>query len=533
MERKYIFITGGVVSGLGKGTMAAALGRLFKARGFKVANQKFDPYINVDPGTMSPYRHGEVFVTEDGYECDLDIGHYERFTDENLTGDCNITSGRVYMSVIERERAGGYQGNDVQVIPHITDEIKSRIRSAAEANQAEVAIIEIGGTVGDIESLPFLEAIRQMAFEVPRGDAVFIHLTLVPFLHSSGEMKTKPTQHSVKELLSIGIQPDIIVCRTHLPISEAMRNKIALFCNVRRECVVQNVDTDNRYEIPLLLENEGLAELARVKLGLPFARPDLDEWRALCAKQTEANRQVTIALVGKYVELHDAYLSVTEALGHAAAANGAKLTVKWVDAESLEAPDGLDALAEADGIIIPGGFGERGVGGMILAANYARENKVPFFGICLGMQCAVIGFARSAMGLTNAYTTEFGLTPDPVIDLMPEQRDAKSFGGTIRRGASLCDFVDGSLIRSAYAAPSASERHRHRYEINNAYRDALAEAGLTISATSCDGARIEAVELPTDVHPWFLGVQYHPEFKSRPNRPHPLFVEFVKNSIKI
>lgn len=527
--RKYIFVTGGVVSGLGKGTMAASLGRLLKARGFRVTNQKFDPYINVDPGTMSPYRHGEVFVTEDGSECDLDIGHYERFIDENLSGECNITTGKVYMSVIERERRGGYDGADVQVIPHVTDEIKCRIRQAAENAKADIAIIEIGGTVGDIESLPFLEAIRQMAFEVPRAGACFIHLTLLPFLQGSGEMKSKPTQHSVKQLLAIGIQPDIVVCRSDRDVGESIRDKIALFCNVRRESVIQNMDVDNIYDVPLMLEDEGLARLVCDKLELACAKPDLDEWRALCRRRREATHTVDIALVGKYVDMKDAYLSVAESLHHAAAWEGLRLNLSWVDAEGLERSDNMAELTAASAIIVPGGFGERGFGGMIRAASHARTQKTPFFGICLGMQAAVISFAREILSLTDANTSEFAKTTNPIIDLMPEQKNVTDLGGTIRRGGAVITLKQGSLIEGAYNASSVTERHRHRYELNPTYIPTLTQNGLIIAATSHNGEgdiRSEAIELAN--HPFYIGTQYHPEFISRPNRPHPLFLTFIK-----
>ncbi|MCL2702515.1 MAG: CTP synthase [Defluviitaleaceae bacterium] len=524
--RKYIFVTGGVLSGLGKGTMAASLGRLLKARGYRVTNLKFDAYINVDPGTMSLSRHGEVFVTDDGTECDLDIGNYERFIDENLPGESSVTIGKVYLSVIERERSRGYEGEDIQVIPHITDEIKKRIREAAESSGAEIAIVEIGGTVGDIESLPLLEAIRQMAFDESRGNVMFIHLTLVPLMQKSGEMKSKPTQHSVKELLSFGIQPDIIVCRSEQPVNEALKDKIALFCNVLRERVIQNTDAECIYDVPLQLEQEGLAKLVCDRLSIPYAEPDLDEWRGFCRRRREASTPVKIALVSKYTETQDAYLSVTEALLHASVKAGLKLDLCRLSAEDLVNPDGLSLLQSAEGIIIPGGFGERGVPGMIRAAGYARQNRVPFLGIGLGMHSAVFEYARAVLDRPDAYSAEYGETTTPIIDIIPESRNKRATG-SMRRGASEITFTPNSLISASYAASTAIERHRHRYEINPAYRDALSDAGMLTTASSQNGARAEAVELPASVHPWFVGVQYHPEFKSRPNRPHPLFVEFM------
>jgi CTP synthase len=533
MRTKFIFITGGVVSSLGKGITAASLGRLLKSRGLSVFMQKFDPYINVDPGTMSPYQHGEVFVTEDGAETDLDLGHYERFIDINLTRDSNVTTGQIYWSVITKERRGDYLGATVQVIPHITNEIKERITRIARLSSPDVVITEIGGTVGDIESLPFLEAIRQLKVDVGKDNVLYIHVTLVPYLGSAGELKTKPTQHSVKELRSIGIQPDIIVCRTEKRLSRELKEKIALFCNVEPEAVIQNYDVKSIYEVPLVLKKEGLDEVVAKKLGFDGRKADLSEWEAMVEKVKNPSNKVTIALVGKYVELHDAYLSVAEALCHGGIANDARVDIKWVHSEELES-DGADikeVLADVSGILVPGGFGDRGIEGKIKAIRYARENKIPFFGICLGMQCAVIEFARNVCGLKGAHSTEFEpKTPYPVIDLMPEQKGVKEKGGTMRLGKYPCRLVLGTKAFEAYGEEMIDERHRHRYEFNNDYRDTLGRSGMVIAGQSPDGRLVEIIEIKD--HPWFVGVQFHPEFKSRPNRPHPLFRDFVKAALR-
>lgn len=527
MSTKYIFVTGGVVSGLGKGITAASLGKLLKSRRMKVTIQKFDPYINVDPGTMSPYQHGEVFVTDDGAETDLDLGHYERFIDENLSQNSNITSGKIYKTVIEKERAGDFGGGTVQVIPHITNEIKSRIFRAA--NTADVVITEIGGTVGDIESLPFLEAIRQVSNDVGRDNCMYVHVTLVPYISCSKELKTKPTQHSVKELLSLGIQPDVIVCRAEVPIPQELRDKIALFCNVKSDCVIQNIDSDTLYEIPLLLEKEGLPHVVCRRLSLECPKPDMDEWVEMVktVRSLKANGGVNIALVGKYTELQDAYLSVVEALKHGGIHNKINVNINWVCSESLNEETINEALKGQDGIIVPGGFGDRGTEGKILAAKYARENKIPYFGICLGMQIATIEFARNVLGLEDANSTEF--TPDckyPVIHIMPEKENLKDLGGTLRLGLYPCALLEDSLIRKIYNCDLVNERHRHRYEVNNKHKDQFAQAGLIISGTSPDNKYVEIIELKS--HPWFIGVQFHPEFKSRPNRAHPLFASFIE-----
>lgn len=531
MQTKYIFVTGGVVSGLGKGITAASLGRLLKARGKSVTIQKFDPYINIDPGTMSPYQHGEVFVTDDGAETDLDLGHYERFVDENLTVNSNITTGKIYWSVLNKERKGEYLGATVQVIPHITNAIQERIYRAGKATNSDIVITEIGGTVGDIESTPFLEAIRQVAQVVGRENVLYIHVTLVPYLKKSGEIKTKPTQHSVKELLSIGIQPDIIVCRTELELSTETKEKLALFCNVDKDCVIQNLDAESLYAVPLMLEEEGLAKVACRKLGLGKTEPDLTEWRAMVKQQLSINKSVTVALVGKYVELHDAYLSIVESLNHAGIYNNAEVNIDWINAEDLNEDNKADLLSAADAILVPGGFGERGVEGKILAVQYARENKVPFFGICLGMQCAVIEYSRNVLGLKGAHSSE--LVPDtkyPVIDIMPEQKDIEDKGGTMRLGAYPCKVAKNSFAYAAYGEDIIYERHRHRYEYNNEFRKDLIEKGLKITGISPDEKLVEMVEIEN--HPWFVGVQFHPEFKSRPNRPHPLFRDFIKAALE-
>ena len=529
---KYIFITGGVVSGLGKGICAASLGRLLKQRGLRVLLQKFDPYLNVDPGTMSPYQHGEVFVTDDGAETDLDLGHYERFVDENLTGSCSISSGKVYWNVLSRERRGDYLGATVQIIPHITDEIKARIYALAEEKTAavepapDVVISEIGGTVGDIESQAFLESIRQVANEKGRENVLFIHVPLIVKIPGDGELKTKPVQHSVKELLSIGIQPDILVCRSDDPITDEIRRKISLFCNVEPECVIQNLTAPSLYQVPLYLEKEGLDTIVCRKLGLDTPPADLTEWRRLAEKEAAADGCVRIALVGKYVALHDAYLSVVEALNHAGTENGVKIKLKWVDSEYLTDDNTADYLSDCQGIILPGGFGDRGIEGMICAVRYGRENKIPYFGICLGMQMAVVEFARHAAGMEKAHSTEFAPdTPFPVIDIMEEQKAITSKGGTMRLGKYPCRLADGSLARSLYGTEEIEERHRHRFEMNSALRPQLEEKGMTVTGLSPDGRLPEIVEIKE--HPWFVGVQFHPEFRSRPNRPHPLFTGFI------
>ena len=527
---KYIFVTGGVVSGLGKGICAASLGRLLKQCGLRVRNQKFDPYLNVDPGTMSPYQHGEVFVTDDGAETDLDLGHYERFVDESLTGDSSVSSGKIFWSVLNRERQGGYLGGTVQIIPHVTDEIKRRLY-AMDDGRTDVVIAEIGGTVGDIESQPYLEAIRQVAAEQGRGNVLYIHVPLVVSIPGSGELKSKPTQHSVKELLSVGIQPDVLVCRTDSPLPEDMRRKIALFCNVSEDCVIQNLTASTLYEVPLLLEKEGLCRVVCRKLGLNAGEPDMRHWHELVEQIHRATRPVTIALVGKYTELHDAYLSVAESLFHAGTACGAQVDIRWVDSQYLTAENIADALAGCKGILVPGGFGDRGIEGMILAAQYARENRIPYLGICLGMQIAVIEFARHVAGWSDAHSAEFdSATAHPVIDLMPDQVGVTAKGGTMRLGKYPCLLTAGTRAQAAYGQSEIWERHRHRYECSNVFRPALEEAGLRIAGTSPDGRLVEMVELPE--HPWYVGCQFHPEFKSRPDRPHPLFRGFVTAALE-
>lgn len=523
---KYIFVTGGVVSSLGKGITAASLGRLLKNRGLSVAIQKFDPYINVDPGTMSPYQHGEVFVTDDGAETDLDLGHYERFIDVNLTKNSNVTTGKIYWSVITKERKGEYLGATVQVIPHITNEIIERVHRVAKERQVDVVITEIGGTVGDIESQPFLEAIRQVGLEEGEENVLYIHVTLVPNLGKVGELKTKPTQHSVKELRGIGIQPDIIVCRTEYPLSEDIKRKIALFCNVSPKAVIQNLDADNLYEIPLMLEKEGLDDIVCSKLNLQCGEADMTEWRHMVEKIKNLKKRVKIALVGKYVGLHDAYISVVEALNHGGYANDTYVDIKWVNSEEVNDQNASQLLSDVSGILVPGGFGDRGVEGKIAAIRYARENNIPYLGLCLGMQCAVIEVARNVAGLKGANSTEFDpYTPYPVIDIMPEQKDIDELGGTMRLGLYPCKVKEGTKAYQAYQDEIIYERHRHRYEFNNQFREKLARAGLIISGLSPDERLVEMIELEN--HPWFVAVQFHPEFKSRPNRPHPLFREFI------
>ena len=523
---KYIFVTGGVVSGLGKGICAASLGRLLKQCGLRVRNQKFDPYLNVDPGTMSPYQHGEVFVTDDGAETDLDLGHYERFVDEALTGDSSVSSGKIFWSVLNRERQGGYLGGTVQIIPHVTDEIKRRLY-AMDDGQTDVVIAEIGGTVGDIESQPYLEAIRQVAAEQGRENVLYIHVPLVVSIPGSGELKSKPTQHSVKELLSVGIQPDILVCRTDSPLPEDMRKKIALFCNVSEDCVIPNLTASTLYEVPLLLEREGLCRVVCRMLGLGAGEPDMRHWQELVTQIHAAEqRHVTIALVGKYTELHDAYLSVAESLFHAGTACGAQVDIQWVDSQHLTAENLTETLCGCSGILVPGGFGDRGIEGMILAAQYAREKGIPYLGICLGMQIAVIEFARHAAGWADAHSAEFSaVTAHPVIDLMPDQVGVTAKGGTMRLGKYPCVLAEGTKAREAYGQREIWERHRHRYECSNVFRPELEAVGLRVAGTSPDGRLVEMVEIPD--HPWFVGCQFHPEFKSRPDRPHPLFRGFV------
>ena len=527
---KYIFVTGGVVSGLGKGICAASLGRLLKQCGLRVKNQKFDPYLNVDPGTMSPYQHGEVFVTDDGAETDLDLGHYERFIDENLTFNSSVSSGKVYWSVLNRERQGGYLGGTVQIIPHVTDEIKSRVY-AMDDGETDVCITEIGGTVGDIESQPFLEAIRQVAAEKGRGNVLFIHVPLIVSIPGSGELKSKPTQHSVKELLSIGIQPDILVCRTDSPLPDDVRHKIALFCNVEPECVIPNVTASTLHEVPLLLEDAGLCREVCRKLGFDCGEPDMKAWTALVEKIKHAHKQVTIALVGKYTGLHDAYLSVVESLFHAGTACDAQVTIQWVDSETLTAENVASVLGGCTGVLVPGGFGDRGIEGMIQAAQYARENQIPYFGICLGMQIMVMEFARGVLGYADANSSEF--TPDGahnVIALMADQQGNIPKGGTMRLGKYPCTVKPGTKMAECYGEAEIWERHRHRYEFNNEFRQEMEDAGLVISGTSPDGRLVETVELPgRDFH---LGAQFHPEFKSRPNRAHPLFKGFIAAALK-
>ena len=529
---KYIFVTGGVVSGLGKGITAASLGRLLKARGLKVAAQKLDPYINVDPGTMGPYQHGEVYVTEDGAETDLDLGHYERFIDEDLNQYSNLTTGKVYSNVIAKERRGEYLGSTVQTIPHITDEIKHFIYRVGERTNADVVITEIGGTIGDMESQPFIEAIRQVGLEVGRANSLYIHVTLVPYLKASGEHKSKPTQHSVKELQGMGITPNIIVLRCDEPIRDSgIFHKVAGFGNVKLDCVIENLTLPVLYEAPLYLEERGLSSVVCRELHLTVPEPDLTEWQAMVAAIKSRSKTVTIGLVGKYVQLHDAYLSVSEALRHAGFYLDAKVNIRWIDSEGITAETAESVLSGLDGILVPGGFGSRGIEGMILAAQYARENRIPYFGICLGMQVAVIEFARHAAGIADADSGEFA--PEcahKVIDFMPGQSDEVDKGGTLRLGSYPCVIRAGSTLERCYGTQMISERHRHRYEFNNDYREALTGAGLTLSGLSPDGRLVETVELSD--RPFYVGVQYHPEFKSRPNKPHPLFKGFLAAALE-
>jgi CTP synthase len=528
---KYIFVTGGVVSSLGKGITAASLGRLLKNRGLNITIQKFDPYINVDPGTMSPYQHGEVFVTDDGAETDLDLGHYERFIDINLTKYSSVTTGKVYSEVIRKERRGEYLGGTVQVIPHITNEIKERVFRAGKVTNADVVITEIGGTVGDIESLPFLEAIRQIKTDVGIDNVMYIHCTLIPYLKASGEMKTKPTQHSVKELRGLGIQPNVIVVRTEMPISQDMKDKIALFCDIQPREVVECIDADTLYAIPLMLQEQKLDQLVCDHLKLQCPEADMAEWRGLVDRVRNLKKTVKIALVGKYVALQDAYLSVAEALKHAGYQFDADIDIDMINAEEVDGENVADLLKDADGILVPGGFGDRGIEGKILAIQYAREHKIPFLGICLGMQLASVEFARHVLGLKDAHSSEINPdTPYPVIDLLPEQKEIEDLGGTLRLGLYPCRLVKGTKAYEAYQDEVIYERHRHRYEFNNQFRERMENAGFTFSGTSPDGRLIEIVELKD--HPWFVASQFHPEFTSRPTRPQPLFKGFIEASIK-
>ena len=528
MTTKYIFFTGGVLSSVGKGLTAAAIGRLLKECGFRVGVQKLDPYLNIDPGTMSPYQHGEVFVLDDGSETDLDLGHYERFIDVRLSKVCNVTSGQVYAEVIERERRGDYLGGTIQVIPHITNEIKERVLMVSKATDAEIVLVEIGGTVGDIESLPFLEAIRQMRNDIGRENTAYIHLTWLPYISATGELKTKPTQHSVRELRSIGIMADMIVARSDYPIEESIREKIALFCDVDKQAVIPLVTSQILYEIPLILEDAGVADILMKRLNLEKRQePDLREWRLLVEEVRKPKPIVNIALVGKYVELHDAYISVREALKHAALHRGVEVNISWVHSTDLEKGLDLDILEGVDGIVVPGGFGSRGVEGKIVAANYTRKNKVPYLGLCLGMQVMVIEFARAALGDEKANSSEFDhATPAPVIDLMPDQHNVTNMGGTMRLGLYPCQLQAGTIAAKAYGVNEVEERHRHRFEVNNSYRGILEEHGMVMSGISPDKRLVEIAEIKD--HPYMLGTQFHPEFLSRPNRPHPLFTAFME-----
>ena len=526
-DMKYVFVTGGVVSGLGKGITAASLGRLLKARGYQITMQKFDPYINVDPGTMNPIQHGEVFVTDDGTETDLDLGHYERFIDENLDKNSNVTTGKIYWSVLNKERHGDYGGGTVQVIPHITNEIKDRFHKSESESDKEITIIEIGGTVGDIESQPFLEAIRQFQAEVGRENAILILVSLIPYLKASGEMKTKPTQMSVKTLQGMGIWPDILVCRSDYSLDQGIREKLALFCNVKKEHVLQNLDAKSLYEVPIMLEQEHLAEAVCDCLHIGCPEPDLKDWKEMLADMKAASDSVDIAIVGKYVELHDAYLSVAEALKHGGIANRVNVNIHWIEAENVTNENARELLGNMQGILVPGGFGKRGTEGKIAAIRLARENKIPFLGICLGMQLAIVEFARNVIGISDAASIE--LEPDtlnPVIALMPEQNGVENLGGTLRLGAYPCELIKGSLAEKLYGTSSISERHRHRYEVNNKYRLLLERCGMILSGLSPDERIVEMIELPN--HPFFIATQAHPEFKSRPNLPHPLFKGFIE-----
>ncbi|WP_053361089.1 CTP synthase [Bacillus sp. FJAT-27251] len=529
---KYIFVTGGVVSSLGKGITAASLGRLLKNRGLKVTIQKFDPYINVDPGTMSPYQHGEVFVTDDGAETDLDLGHYERFIDINLNKYSNVTTGKVYSTVLKKERRGDYLGGTVQVIPHITNEIKDKVFRAGKETGADVVITEIGGTVGDIESLPFLEAIRQIKSDIGTNNVMYIHCTLVPYIRAAGELKTKPTQHSVKELRSLGIQPNAIVLRTEMPISQDMKDKIALFCDIDKEAVIECPDADTLYSIPLMLQDQNLDSIVCRHLQLQCADADMEEWKILVDKVQNLSKTTRIALVGKYVELQDAYISVVESLRHAGYAFDSEIEIKWVNSEEVTSENVEELLSDANGILVPGGFGDRGIEGKILAIQYAREQKVPFFGICLGMQLASVEYARNVLGLKGAHSAEImPETPYPIIDLLPEQKDIEDLGGTLRLGLYPCKLAPETKSAAAYGDTVVYERHRHRYEFNNEYREQMEEAGFVFSGTSPNGRLVEIIEVKD--HPWFVACQFHPEFISRPTRPQPLFRDFVEASMKM
>ena len=531
MAVKYIFVTGGVVSGLGKGITAASLGRLLKARGYKVISQKFDPYVNMDPGTMNPIQHGEVFVTDDGAETDLDLGHYERFIDESLNKGSNVTTGKVYWSILNKERRGDFGGHTVQIIPHITNEIKDRFYRNPDAKDDEIAIIEVGGTVGDIESQPYMEAIRQFQLDVGHENCIMIHVTLIPYLKSSGELKTKPTQASVKTCQSLGIQPDILVCRSDLPLDKAIKDKIASFCNVRKQDVIQNLTAPSLYEVPLMLEKEGLAKVVCDHLGLDPRVPDLKEWEDMVQRQYNATKNTVIGLVGKYVALPDAYISVMESLRHAGFENESHVEIKLINSEEVTPETADELLHDCDGILVPGGFGDRGIEGKIEAVRYAREHKKPYLGLCLGMHMATIEFARHVAGLTDANSSEFHEGEQNVIDLMPDQKDV-DMGGTMRLGLYPCKLEAGTISREVYGDELIYERHRHRYEFNNVFRKQLTESGLVIAGQSPDGKLVEIVELPRSVHPWFVAVQFHPEFKSRPNRSHPLFKDFIRASLE-
>ena len=531
MSVKYVFVTGGVVSGLGKGITAASLGRLLKARGYQVTMQKFDPYINIDPGTMNPVQHGEVFVTDDGAETDLDLGHYERFIDENLTKNSNVTTGKVYWSVLQKERRGDFGGGTVQVIPHITNEIKSRFHRNFTTENTEIAIIEVGGTVGDIESQPFLEAIRQFQHEVGHENAILIHVTLIPYLKASGELKTKPTQASVKDLQSMGIWPDILVCRSEHPLDSSIREKIALFCNVPKSHVLQNLDVELLYEAPLAMEKEHLAEVACKCLHLDCPSPDLNDWYTMIDAWKHPKYQVTIALVGKYTKLHDAYISVVEALKHGGVANRTAVKIRWIDSETVTMENVTQLLSDVKGILVPGGFGDRGIDGKIFAIRYAREHNIPFLGLCLGMQLAIVEFARNVAGYRDAHSIELDpSTPHPVIHLMPDQNGVEDIGGTLRLGSYPCVLDKTSKAYELYGTENIQERHRHRYEVNNDFRNILTQHGMKLCGKSPDGRIVEMIELPS--HPWFLATQAHPELKSRPNRPHPLISGFIRAALK-
>lgn len=524
---KFIFVTGGVVSGLGKGITAASLGRLLKSRGFKIAAQKLDPYINIDPGTMNPCQHGEVFVTEDGAETDLDLGHYERFIDEDLNKFSNLTTGKVYWNVLNRERRGDYLGETIQVIPHITNEIKEFIYNAS--NKSEILITEIGGTIGDIESQPFLEAIRQIALEVGKQNCLFIHVTLVPYLKASNEHKSKPTQHSVKEMRALGLNPDIIVMRSDEPIEASIRQKISLFCNVKPDCVIENQTISNLYEAPIMLEDQNFSEIVCRELALPLNEININEWEDMCMRAKQPSKKVKIGLVGKYIKLQDSYISVVESLKHAGVYNDAEVEIDWIEAEDIT-EDNMKNLEGLDGILVPGGFGDRGIEGKILACKYARENNIPYFGICLGMQIAAIEYARNVLGYSDANSTEFDSnTKHAIIDFMPDQNDVLEKGGTMRLGSYPCIIKPGTIMEKAYGSLNITERHRHRYEFNNIFRSEFEEKGIVFAGTSPDQRLVEAIEIPANK--FFIGVQYHPEFKSRPNKAHPIFREFIKASI--